>query len=132
MTTSIHIAGLLGPTLIALAITESINLDIWTNVPAPFVYLNGTLLFVAGLSIVRVHNYWRRGWPLLITLIGWFLIIGGLARMMAPGFVQQRTEQHTTAVDALLIVPLALGMYLTYKAYGREENKNALHAGRAR
>jgi hypothetical protein len=31
-----------------------------TIFPAPvgLIYLNGTLLFVAGLSIVRAHNQW--------------------------------------------------------------------------
>jgi arginine exporter protein ArgO len=117
-----QIAGLLGPTLIALALSESINLDIWTNTPAPLVYLSGTLLFVAGLSIVRVHNRWARGWPVLITLLGWFVILGGLIRMFAPVFAQQRTEQNITAVYPFLIVLLAIGSFLTFKAYGRDES----------
>ncbi len=42
------------------------------------------MLFVAGLSIVRAHNRWKDGWPVLVTLMGWFAILGGLARMFAP------------------------------------------------
>ena len=54
--------------------------------PAPVVliYLNGTLLFVAGLSIVRAHNQWKADWPVLVTLMGWFAIVGGLFRMFDP------------------------------------------------
>jgi hypothetical protein len=44
-----QIARIVGPTLIALGISEALN-------PAPVVYLNGTLLFVAGLAIVQAHN----------------------------------------------------------------------------
>ncbi len=132
MTNSKQIAGLLGPTLIALAITEWMNLPIWANTPAPVVYLSGTLLFVAGLSIVRVHNRWTGGWPVLVTLMGWLAILGGLIRMIAPVSAQQQTEQNTTAVYALLIVLLAIGIYLTFNAYGREESKTAVHAGHAR
>jgi uncharacterized membrane protein YhaH (DUF805 family) len=117
MTDSKQLAGLLGPTLIALSLSESINLDIWTNTPAPVVYLAGTLLFVAGLSIVRVHNRWTGGWPVLVTLLGWLAMLGGLIRMIAPVFAQQQTEQHITAVHALLIVLLAIGIFLTFKAY---------------
>lgn len=58
MTNSKRIAGLLGPTLIAVTISESefINPHLYEHQIAPVVYLSGTLLFVAGLSIVRVHN----------------------------------------------------------------------------
>jgi hypothetical protein len=98
MTDSKRVAGLLGPTLIALAIAESMNLPIWANAPAPIVYLSGTLLFVTGLAIVHVHNRWTGGWPVMVTLIGWLAILGGLIRMIAPAFAQQQTEQNTTAV----------------------------------
>jgi hypothetical protein len=120
MTNSKSIAGLLGPTLIAVSISEAMNLHIFANNPAPIVYLNGTLLFVAGLSIVRVHNWWTGGWPVLVTLMGWLAILGGLIRMIAPEFAQQRAVQSTTVVYALLIVLLAVGIVLTFKAYGRE------------
>ena len=46
MTSSTRIAGLLGPALIAICITEWMNLDVFTAAIdpsfAPFVYLNGT------------------------------------------------------------------------------------------
>jgi len=69
------------------------NLDVFTAAAgpslAPFVYLNGTLLFVAGPAIVRAHNRWTRGWPALITLVGWLAMLGGLGRMVAPVSAQQ-------------------------------------------
>lgn len=125
MSNSKRIAGLLGPTLIALSITEAMNLDIWTTVAgpafAPVVYLNGTLLFIAGLAIVRAHNRWTGGWPVLVTLVGWFTLILGLIRMIAPASAQ-RAGENPTALYALLIVLLAIGIFLTFKAYGREEH----------
>ena len=63
MTNSKQIAGLICPTLIAFTTSEAMNLHIWAPNIAPVTYLNGTLLFVAGLSIIRVHNYWTRSWP---------------------------------------------------------------------
>jgi hypothetical protein len=44
--------------------------------------LSGILLFVAGLAIVRAHNVWAGGWPVLVTAIGWLILLGGLARML--------------------------------------------------
>lgn len=115
MTNSVRIAGLVGPFLVALTLTELINLDIWAHTPAVVVYLSGTLLFVAGLSIVRVHNHWTTRWPVLVT-IGWFALLAGLARMMAPEFAQRLVE-HTTTPYPWILAMLAIGSVLTVKAY---------------
>ena len=58
MTNSKQLAGLFGPTLMALTISEALNLHIWRVNIVPVTYLNGLILFVAGLSIVRAHNRW--------------------------------------------------------------------------
>jgi hypothetical protein len=62
----------------------------------------------------------------------------GLARMFAPisgaqlGLDVQRPEQNITAIFALLIVLLAIGIVLTFKAYARAASETAVHAGSAR
>jgi uncharacterized membrane protein YhaH (DUF805 family) len=121
MTNSSRIAGLLGPTLLALSITEWMNLGVFAAAIgpsfAPHVYLNGTLLLVAGLAIVRAHNYWTRGWPVLITLVGWMAMLGGLSRMAAP-MAAQEAGRHPIAVYASLVALLVIGAVLTFKAYG--------------
>ncbi len=81
---------------------------------------NGTLLLVAGLSIVRVHNHWTTRWPILVTIIGWCVLLAGLGRMIAPVSSQQ-AGQYTTAVLALTFVLLVIGIFLTVEAYRREE-----------
>lgn len=122
MPNSKHIAGLVGPTLIAMTISESefIQPHLYDTQIAPVVYLSGTLLFVAGLAIVRVHNLWMGDWTVLVTLTGWFSIFGGLFRMFATGLYQQGS-QNTTALLVMEIILLAIGIFLTFKAYGRED-----------
>jgi uncharacterized membrane protein HdeD (DUF308 family) len=128
MTNSKRIAGLIGPTLVAMTISESewMNPHLYEDQIAPVVYLSGTLLFVAGLSIVRAHNRWTGGWLVLVTLMGWFAIVGGLFRMFAPRLYQQGA-QNSTALFALEIVLLAIGLFLTFKAYSREPGTTAVH-----
>jgi len=116
MTKSKEIAGLIGPTVIALTLSEAMNLHIWTTNIAPVTYLNGSILLVAGLSIVRAHNRWIRGWPVLVTLTGWFAILGGLFRMFAPDAPQAPQDAITYAG---LVVLLAIGIVLTFQAYRR-------------
>lgn len=102
-----------------LSESEFIQPHLYDTQIAPVVYLSGTLLFVAGLAIVRVHNCWTGDWTVLITLIGWFAIFGGLFRMFATGLYQQGA-QNTTALLAMEIVLLAIGSFLTFKAHSRE------------
>jgi len=52
MTSSRHLAGLIGPAVMALTASEALNFRIWATNIAPVTYLNGTLLFVAGLSVL--------------------------------------------------------------------------------
>jgi hypothetical protein len=124
MENSKYIAKLIGPVLIALAASEALNPHIWATVSAPQTYLAGALWFVAGLSIIRVHNHWTLGWPVMVTLVGWFAIAGGLFRMFTPEMTQKGT-QGTSAfvVLALQMILLLIGIILTYKAYRPEANK---------
>ena len=119
MTDSKRVAGLLGPSLIAITLSEMMNAHIWAAIIAPVTYLAGALWFVAGLSIIRAHNKWRGGWPVIVTLVGWFAILGGLFRMFAPEVAQQGA-QNTFATFASQLVLLAAGIFLTFRAYGRE------------
>ena len=118
------LAGLLGPTLIVVSVSEAMNLRIWTTLAgsnlAPIVYLNGTLLFVAGLAIVRAHNRWTRGWPLLLTLLGWGVLLLGAARMFAPASTRA-AEADIGSLFAVLSVLFAVGVFLCFKAFGRAD-----------
>jgi hypothetical protein len=67
MTNSRQLARLIGPTIVALGVTEALNLDMFAHQIAPVVYLDGTILFVAGLALVGAHNRWNWSWTLLVT-----------------------------------------------------------------
>ena len=118
MTTSTQFARLIGPFLIALTLSEAVTSHIWRAVPATQVYLAGTLWLLAGLSIVRGHNRWSAGWPVVVTLVGWFAILGGLFRMFAPEFASQHVPD-ATALLALQLVLLVVGVLLSFKGYPR-------------
>lgn len=122
MARSKHLAALLGPSLIAVTLTESINADIFINTSAHLVYLNGALLFVAGLAIVHTHNLWIARWPVLITLMGWTCLLVGLARMTAPVSALQ-AAQYPTAVQALTVLLFVIGIILSVYAYRREDTR---------
>lgn len=109
-----ELAGLIGPTMIALAATEALNLDMFAGQIPPVVYLNGAMLFVAGLALVRAHNLWTWRWPVLVTLTGWVLLFGGLYRMAAPAAPQAPAGGESYAMFAALAL---VGAFLSYKGY---------------
>ena len=116
MTRSRQIAAFLGPVLIVIAVSEAKNLQIWATGDAPLTYLAGLVWFLGGLAIVSLHNRWSAGWPVAITLVGWFLLLGGLFRLLFPD-VQQGNE-NTPAIGpyAIDVAFLALGVLMTFRA----------------
>ena len=116
MVNSKNIAGLIGPSIVAITLSETVNIQIWAGNSAAGVYLNGAILFVAGLAIVRAHNFWVRGWPVLITLTGWFIMLLGLFRMFFPE-LQLEGAKHTSAVSVEAMLLMLVGLYLCYQAY---------------
>jgi hypothetical protein len=116
MTDTKQLAGLIGPTMIAIGITEAMNMDVFANQIAPVVYLNGAILFVAGLAVVRANNLWTWRWPVIITLTGWITLGIGLWRMAVPDAPQAAENVVTYVVLATIG---AIGVILSVKAYGR-------------
>ena len=88
--TSKMIAGLVGPTLIAIAAAILLSFRSFPELAEQIsrdpglIFLSGILLFVAGLAIVRAHDIWAGGWPVLVTVLGWVAVLGSLVRMLFP------------------------------------------------
>lgn len=126
MTTSKLIAGLLGPTLIANAVAVLLNLAAWHGLAAQFtrdpvlIYIVGIAVFVAGLAIVRSHNVWTGGWPVVVTIFGWLVLLGGLVRMLFPVQLAQIAVgviQTPGVLPGAAIVQLLLGAFFSFRAY---------------
>jgi hypothetical protein len=120
------IAGLIGPTLIALAAALLINLgSISTLVESvshdpALVLVSGILSFVAGLAVVRVHNHWAGDWAVLVTILGWLLLIGGVVRILFPIWLAKMAANFAPNTGLIVgegIVFLVIGAFLSYKAY---------------
>ena len=118
MEKSKSIAGIVGPTLIVMVLSELKvwNATLYDTQIVPLVYLSGVLFFIAGLSIVRKHNIWVWGWQSLITIIGWLGLILGILRMFFPqmNITKFRNDNFAFAVELILIF---IGLILTIKAY---------------
>lgn len=123
MSNSRSIAALVGPTIVAMVISEFplVQPHLYDLQIPPVVYLSGTLMFVGGLAIVRAHNRWQRDWTLLVTLTGWFFLGLGLFRMFAAGAYQRDSAETSATVFMVLEgILLVLGLVMTFRAYHRD------------
>jgi hypothetical protein len=117
-----RIAGLVGPTIVAMIVAEFplVQPHLYDAQIPPVVYLSGVLMFVAGLAIARAHNRWARDWTVLVTLSGWFFLGLGLFRMFAAGAYQRGSANTRPTVFMVLEgVLLVCGLVMTFKAYSR-------------
>jgi uncharacterized membrane protein len=128
MPNSKRIAGLVGPTIVAMLVSESplVQPHLYDDQLPPVVYLSGALMFVGGLAIVRAHNRWARNWTVLVTLSGWFFLSLGLFRMFAAGLYRRGSANTPTTVFMVLEgILLAFALIMTFKAYSRDRRDDS-------
>jgi hypothetical protein len=94
MNASLFLARLIGPVMLTVGIALFLNKRGFAAMADEFLrgrallFLSGLLIMPAGIAIVLTHNVWVLNWPLLITLLGWMLAIGGAIRILGPEQVE--------------------------------------------
>ena len=129
METSKTLAGLIGPALVAVAASILLNLSSppalifgQASGDAALIWMGGVIEFVAGLAIVRVHNRWSGGWPVVVTLFGWLFVLGGLVRTLFPmrlGSAASAIAQESWFWVGEAVILLLVGGFLSLKAYSQ-------------
>ena len=69
---------------------------------------------------MRVHNHRAADWAVLVTILGWLLLIGGLVRMLFPIWlagIAANLAQSKGFIAAEAVMLLLIGAFLSYKAY---------------
>src|SRR6476661_2172173 len=104
MSNSKNVAAIVGPTIVAMVASEFplVQPHLYDTQTPPVVYLSGTLMFVGGLAVVRMHNRWKWDWTLLVTLSGWFFLLLGLFRMFAAGLYQRSSASASSTFFMIL------------------------------
>ncbi len=126
MSTSILIARLIGPILVVAGLAALINPKLLQDVGREFlanralIFMGGVLALLAGLAIVNTHNIWSGGWPVVITVIGWLAVLGGIIRMGFPGLAKALGEDLMARATLLRVasgLQAALGAFLMVVGY---------------
>ena len=128
MQSSTFIAKLVGPMLFVISLGMLTNQDTYHAIVGEFlhsgalVYVSGFLSLLAGLAIVNTHNAWRGEWSVIITVLGWLMLVGGVIRIVFPHFTVSfgaAVYGSTAAVVIVAVIGLVIGGFLTFKGYSR-------------
>ena len=89
------------------------------NRPAMVIF--AIIALAGGLAIVLAHNIWSGGpLPILVTLIGWVMLIRGLLFLFLPPeatLYVLAAMQFERLFYIYLAIPFVLGIYLTYLSF---------------
>jgi hypothetical protein len=50
----------------------------------PLTYLTSVFALILGLLLVVSHNVWVAGWPVIVTLLSWLVLIKAIAYLLLP------------------------------------------------
>jgi uncharacterized membrane protein len=128
MPTSIFLAKLIGPVMLAVGIGLVANATAYRKLADEFlnstalIYLSGLLAMTAGVTLILTHNVWAADWRILITLLGWLIAIGGAARIVVPEGTQKIGRELLAQPQFLTIATiiwLGIGAVLCFFGYFR-------------
>jgi hypothetical protein len=122
----IFIARLVGPLFVVLGIGCLINQTLYADmvgqailVPV-LIYLSGLMAFLAGVAMLNGYHRWSADWRIIITILGWLLVIAGVIRILLPtvaavAAIGLYSGGYAMAVVGIIV--LVIGGFLSFKGY---------------
>lgn len=83
-------------------------------------FVLAVITFILGLLMVMSHNIWLMGWPVIVTIIGWLVLISGFIRLFFPEQAIQLGQaffSKSLYLKSAAIVCLLIGLYLLLHVY---------------
>ncbi len=76
----------------------------------------GIISFVIGTAIILTHNIWVYDWRVIITLLGWAILIKGIIRLFLPEFVINMSKKWANSqwIPSIFVALIILGCVLIY------------------
>ncbi|QSH39119.1 hypothetical protein JXR01_02295 [Candidatus Kaiserbacteria bacterium] len=84
-------------------------------------FVTGAMVFILGLLIVLNHNVWEASWRVIPTLVGWAMVIKGIAIFFVPNMMISQAKafgRNRNLAVLAGVVAVAAGLYLVYVGFG--------------
>ena len=125
METSLFLAKVVGLSLaistLAIIVRHKMFKEVIEQASKSFltICLSGFTFIILGALLISSHNIWTLDWRVIITVIGWALLLKGSLRIFFPELVLNLLAQKKNTslfMFAELLVFLA-SLYLLYQGY---------------
>lgn len=98
MDISKFLAKAIGIYFIIICTAFFINMEKFLNLiqtlvnDAPLMFVTGFFTVILGILMVVGHNVWRFNWRVIITIIGWLILLKGASILLYPPYIQTITK----------------------------------------
>lgn len=125
MELSLLLAKVIGISLMVISMALLVNkkgVDLLFSIYShtEVVFITGIVEVFLGVLLIINHNIWTFDFRVVITIIGWILLLRGLGRTFFPGRVPAMLRKFKKMIwifTPLLIFIFLIGAYLTYSGF---------------
>jgi hypothetical protein len=86
------------------------------------IYIAGLLALTGGLAMLNAYRAWTADWRVVVTVLGWLMVIGGVFRIVLPRLTAGlATAIYSGSVVMAIVgvIILIVGGYLSFEGYRR-------------
>jgi hypothetical protein len=115
-------ARVMGPFLVIVATIVAARAPHMSTLLAQFTanevwpWVTGAFILLGGIAIVAFHQYWRSPAAVIVSLLGWLLVVRGVFLLAFPDVFASLANRIVGAPDAwqvAFVVMAVIGVYLT-------------------
>ena len=125
METSIFLAKVIGlvsvisTAAVMIRYKESLVLEEEAMKSPLHIYLSGFVILILGVLLVVSHSVWVFDWRIVITVLGWLVLLKGMGRIFLPDAIKRMVEKKKETRKFILgeIAVFLIGLYLLYYGF---------------
>lgn len=123
MQNAVWLASIFGPFMTILGLWMLLYSDnlikIWSGIRnSPAIFYMGCLFhFLVGLVMLSQYDLWTGDGYVLVTLLGWALVLRGVLGLYAPQFMIKLMLSNNSFTKVMGIIPLVWGLALSWLAF---------------
>ncbi len=123
MQNAMWLASIFGPFMTIIGLWMLLYVEnltkVWSaikNNPAAF-YYGSVVNFLIGLTILTQYDMWSWDAFVLVTLLGWVMVIRGIMGLFLPQLLLKMMMSNPSFVKVMGVIPLVWGLALCWLAY---------------
>lgn len=124
------LAAVIGPLMLVMGLAalfhgdRLVKMETEIRKSPALLFLWGFVTLLLGVLVTLYHNFWDTGLEMLVSAIGWIMVVKGVILMLMPEFAENISKAMLsdkggvkTFMSVWGIIVGALGLYMSYLAY---------------